>query len=185
VDWLFVGWWEEWVTCPKFAPAARNDAACRLMAEVGLRVKEGCRLELGDIKGGLGRCGTLHVPHGTGARGSGPRERMVPLIHDAGAALRWFVQDVWAHFGEDYTRPGVALGPSEGNNTDGTASRVGGDTLRAALAVAARTHLPDWPDVVTPPVLRHVCASELYRGGMDLIAIQATLGHAWIATTLA
>jgi site-specific recombinase XerD len=33
-------------------------------------------------------------------------------------------------------------------------------------------------------VLRHFCASELYLAGMDLIAIQATLGHAWIATTM-
>src|SRR5664280_872061 len=31
---------------------------------------------------------------------------------------------------------------------------------------------------------RHFCASQLYLGGMDLIAIQATLGHAWIATTM-
>jgi integrase len=30
----------------------------------------------------------------------------------------------------------------------------------------------------------HFCASELYLAGMDLIAIQATLGHAWIATTM-
>jgi hypothetical protein len=29
-----------------------------------------------------------------------------------------------------------------------------------------------------------ICASQLYLGGMDLIAIQATLGHAWIATTM-
>ncbi len=50
-------------------------------------------------------------------------------------------------------------------------------TLRSALAKAAGTHLPDWPDVVTPHVLRHFCASQLYLGGMDLIAIQATLGH--------
>lgn len=27
-------------------------------------------------------------------------------------------------------------------------------------------------------------ASQLYLGGMDLLAIQTTLGHAWIATTM-
>ena len=56
--------------------------------------------------------------------------------------------------------------------------------MRSTLAAAAVTHLPDWPDRVTPHVLRHFCASQLYLGGMDLVAIQATLGHAWIATTM-
>lgn len=36
-------------------------------------------LDLVDIKGDLGRFGKLHVRHGKGARGSGLRERMVPL----------------------------------------------------------------------------------------------------------
>jgi site-specific recombinase XerD len=31
---------------------------------------------------------------------------------------------------------------------------------------------------------RHFCASQLYLGGMDLIAIQEALGHAWVATTM-
>jgi site-specific recombinase XerD len=109
---------------------------------------------------------------------------MVPLINNAGATLRWFVQDVRAQFGGDHTKPGVPLLPSERKNADGSAARVGDEALRAALASAAKAHLPDWPDVVTPHVLRHFCASELYLGGMDLIAIQATLGHAWVATTM-
>jgi integrase/recombinase XerD len=61
---------------------------------------------------------------------------------------------------------------------------VGNETLRSMLAAAAASHLPDWPERVTPHVLRHLCASQLYLGGMDLVAIQATLGHAWIATTM-
>ncbi len=181
---LFDGWRGELATCRKFAPAARNYAACRLMAEVGLRVSEACKLDLADIKWDLGRFGKLHVRHGKGARGSGPRERMVPLINNAGATLRWFVEDVWAQFGDDHTRPRVPLLPSERKNADGPAARAGDETLRAALAAAAKAHLPDWPDVVTPHVLRHFCASQLYLGGMDLIAIQATPGHAWVATTM-
>ena len=92
---LFAGWREELATCRKFAPAARNYTAARLMAEVGLRVNEASHLDLADIKWDLGRFGKLHVRKGKGARGSGPRERMVPLINNAGATLRWFVQDVW------------------------------------------------------------------------------------------
>ncbi|WP_327581861.1 tyrosine-type recombinase/integrase [Nonomuraea sp. NBC_00507] len=181
---LFAGWREELSTCRKFAPAARNYTACRLMSEVGLRVNEACKLDLADIKWELGRFGKLHVRHGKGARGSGPRERMVPLINNAAATLRWFVEDVWAQFGDDHTRPGASLLPSERKNIDGSAARVGDETLRAALARAAQAHLPDWPEVITPHVLRHFCASQLYLGGMDLVAIPATLGHAWIATTM-
>jgi site-specific recombinase XerD len=181
---LFAGWRAELATCRKFSPAARNYTACKLMAEVGLRVSETCKLDLADIKWDLGRFGKLHVRHRKGARGSGPRERMVPLINNARATLRWFIEDVWGQFGDDHTLPGVPLLPSERKNADGTAARVGGETLRAALARSAATHLPDWPEVVTPHVLRHFCASQLYLGGMDLIAIQATLGHAWIATTM-
>ena len=49
VDALFAGWRQELATCRKFAPAARNYAAARLMAEVGLRVNEASHLDLADI----------------------------------------------------------------------------------------------------------------------------------------
>jgi integrase len=45
-------------------------------------------------------------------------------------------------------------------------------------------HLPDWGDRLSPHVLRHYCASELYLHGMDLLAIQELLGHCWVATTM-
>ena len=61
------------------------------LADVGLRVNEVSHLDLADVKWDLGRFGKLHVRMGKGARGSGPRERMVPLINDAGAVLRWFI----------------------------------------------------------------------------------------------
>jgi site-specific recombinase XerD len=181
---LFSGWREELSTCRKFGPAARNYTACRLMADVGLRVNEACKLDLADVKWDLGCFGKLHVRHGKGTRGSGPRERMVPLINNAGGTLRWFVVDVWGQFGDDHTRPGVPLLLSERKNADGTVARVGDETIRAALAKAAAAHLPDWPDDITPHVLRHFCASQLYLAGMDLLAIQEVLGHAWIATTM-
>jgi integrase/recombinase XerD len=181
---LFAGWRAELATCRKFAPAARSYAAARLLADVGLRVNEASHLDLADIKWELGRFGKLHVRQGKGARGSGPRERMVPLINGAGATLRWYVQDVWCCFDDDHARPGAPLFCSERRNADGSAARVGNETLRSALAAAAAVHLPDWPGKITPHVLRHFCASQLYLGGMDLVAIQQALGHAWVATTM-
>jgi site-specific recombinase XerD len=181
---LFTGWSGELAACRKFAPTARNYAAARLMAEVGLRVNEACRLDLSDIKWDLGPFGKLHVRHGKGTRGSGPRERMVPLVNNAGRTLRWFIEDVWGHFGGDHTSPGAPLFPSERKLADGSCGRVGDDTLRAGLSAAADTHLPQWTRELTPHVLRHFCASQLYLSGVDLIAVQELLGHSWIATTM-
>jgi integrase/recombinase XerD len=110
---LFAGWRGELASCRKFAPMARNYAAARLMAEVGLRVNEARRLDLADVKWELGRFGKLHVRYGKGSCGSGPRERMVPLINGAGRTLRWFIEDVWGHFDAGYARPGAPLFPSE------------------------------------------------------------------------
>jgi len=108
---------------------------------------------------------------------------MVPLINNAGSTLRWYVEDVWGCFDADHTRPGAPL-CSERRNIDGSAARVGAEVLRSALARAASDHLRDWAGRVTPHVLRPFCASELYGQGMDLVAIQEVLGHAWIATTI-
>jgi integrase len=152
---LFSGWARELASCRKFAPSARNYTAAKLMAGLGLRVNEVRCLDLDDIKWELGRFGKLHVRHGKGARASGPRERMVPLINDAGLTLRWFIEDVWGY-----------------------------DSLRSGVSRAGAEHLPTWTGGMTPHVLRHYCASELYLDGVDLISIQEMLGHAWVATTM-
>ncbi|WP_309236676.1 site-specific integrase [Micromonospora sp. S-DT3-3-22] len=180
IDTLFTGWAAELTTCRKFAPTARNYTAARLMADVGLRVNEARSLDLDDIKWDIGPFGKLHVRHGKGANGSGPRERMVPLINHAGRTLAWFVEDVWAHFGGDYRTPGTPLFCSERLG----AGRVSYDVLRAGLAAAVAAHLPAWTDKLTPHVLRHYCASQMYLNGVDLIAIQEMLGHSWVATTM-
>ena len=133
VNELLAGWRGELATCRKFAPAARNYAAAKLMSEVGLRVNEASHLDLDDIKWDLGPFGKLHVRKGKGARGSGPRERMVPLIRGAGTTLRWFIEDVWCCFDDDHARPGAPLFCSERRDADGTAAAPGHAACPAAV----------------------------------------------------
>ena len=133
---------------PEVAPAAWNYAAGPVMAEVGLRVNEACRLDLADVKWDLGRFGKLHVRHGKEARGWGPRERMVPLINNARATLRWFVEDVWAAVGHDHTRPGVAAALSGAQERRRDRPPGSGRTRHCAppWPTPPGPHLPDWPD---------------------------------------
>jgi integrase/recombinase XerD len=181
---LFRGWAEDLVVCRKYAPAARNYTAAKLMAEVGLRINECRRLDLDDIKWELGPFGKLHIRYGKGSRGSGPKERMVPLVNNAGRTLRWFIEDVWGQFDGDHTRPGAPLFPSERTGADQSRMRVGYDTLRAGLAAAVVQHLPARAGRLTPHVLRHFCASQMYLNGVDLMSIQEMLGHSWVTTTM-
>jgi integrase len=174
---LFAGWRGELATCRKFAPAARNYAAARLAADVGLRVNEARMLDLDDVRWELGRFGKLNVRHGKGSRRRGPKPRLVPLINGADRGLRWFIQDVSGQFGAGHARPGVPLFPSERKCLDGSCSRATADVFRRSLAEAAARHLPAWAGKLTPHVLRHFCASQLYLAGMSLFAIQELLGH--------
>ncbi|MEU2873491.1 site-specific integrase [Streptomyces olivoreticuli] len=184
VEALFAGWRDDLASCRKFAPMARNFTAAKLMAGLGLRINEVRRLDLDDVRWELGRFGKLHVRFGKGTQGSGPRQRVVPLINGTDRLLRWYVEDVWGHFDDDHTRPGAPLFPSERHHADGSAARAGDDSFRRGLRQAAARHLPGWSERLTPHVLRHYCASELYRHGMDLVAIQELLGHWWVATTM-
>ena len=72
IERLFAGWREEPATRRKFVPAARNYAAARLEADVGLRVNEIRMLDLDNVRWELGRFGKLNVRHGMGARRRGP-----------------------------------------------------------------------------------------------------------------
>ena len=184
IDALFAGWRQELDTCRKYAPSARTFTACRLITQVGLRITETCQLDLDDIKWDLGAFGKLHVRYGKGANRSGPRPRMVPLIgrfrRDAALVHR-------GHLGPArHRRPaaGGAAVPLERRHADRTAKRITDDGIRSGLAEATARHLPGWNGKLTPHVLRHYCASQLYLSGVGLLAIQELLGHAWVVTTM-
>lgn len=188
LDGLFAAWRDDLAHTRKYNTEARDYVACRLMAKVGLRINETRKLDLDDIKDApeLGRLPKLHVRYGKGAYGSGPKARIVPLINSADSLLEWYVQEVRPEFEDEahWSRPGNPLFCSERRYDDGSAKRAAISSLRKGLADAVLRYAPAWHGKITPHVLRHYCASDLYRSGMDLIAIQELLGHEWIATTM-
>lgn len=185
---LFAAWRADLDHTRKFNTEARDYIAAKLMSKIGLRINETSKLDLDDVKDvpELGRYPKLHVRYGKGSHGSGPRVRIVPLINGADPLLEWYVQEVRGELEprEFWSRPGAPMFCSERRNRDGSAKRVAVSSLRGGLADAVERYAPDWRGKITPHVLRHYSASELYRTGMDLIAIQELLGHQWIATTM-
>ena len=176
---FFAAWRQDLAASRKWLTAARHYAMARLAAEVGLRLRELCCLRLEDVHFEHGPLGKLHVRMGKGARGSGPRQRLVPLLGDARTLLVWWVREVRGEFTDDWQLPRAALFPSERGG-----GPITGDTFAAGLRAAAERHLRGPVTRLSPHVLRHACASRLYREGLSLLAVQQLLGHRWLSTTM-
>ncbi|MEU9646489.1 tyrosine-type recombinase/integrase [Streptomyces sp. NPDC048188] len=182
VEGLFEGWRHSVAGVRKYLPAVRNYVAASLWRRVGLRLNESVMLDVGDWRPDLGPFGKLHVRFGKGSAGRGPRARLVPGIDGADVLVTWWLREVRPQFG-DGAGPSAPMFPSERRGGQGQLVRVGGQTLRTALAGAVGEFLPAWSGRLSPHVLRHFCASSLYGRGVDLKAVQELLGHQWLGTT--
>lgn len=184
VEKLFTQWGHTLVHSRKYLPAARDYFAASLWRRLGLRINESVMLDLRDWRPDLGDHGKLHVRHGKGSGGRGPKSRVIPAINSADALITWWLTDVRHQFGPDWSDPDAPMLPSERRDGDtGRCIRVGDDALRKGLVTAVARWLPAWNRRVTPHVLRHYCASSLYGSGVDLKAVQELLGHEWLSTT--
>ena len=82
---LFAGWRQELATCRKYAPTARNYAAARLMADVGVRVNEARSLDLADVRSPARRPARISESrHSSHARRSTPSLRTTTFVRRAG-----------------------------------------------------------------------------------------------------
>lgn len=184
VDELFARWRSSLVDARKYLPAARDYFAASLWRRLGLRINETVMLDLRDWRPDLGEFGKLHVRHGKGGRGRGPKARLVPAINGATELMDWWLGDVRHQFGSDWSDPDAPLLPSERHDPVlPRCRRVGAEALRQGLVRQTARSLPAWSGRLTPHVLRHFCASSLYGSGMDLKALQELLGHEWLSTT--
>ena len=184
VEEFFAGWRGSVLEARKYLPAARDYVAASLWRRLGLRLNETVMLDIRDWRPDLGELGKLHVRHGKGSRGRGPKPRLVPAINGADRLIDWWLAEVRHRFGDDWSDPDAPMLPSERHDKVlDRCSRVGADALRQGLAVQVARFMPAWSGRLTPHVLRHYCASSLYAAGMDLKALQELLGHQWLSTT--
>ncbi len=141
----------------------RDAAMIHLMYASGLRVSELVSLKVGDLdtKGGL-----------VSALGKGGKRRLVPVGEVALDHVGAYLRDI---------RPTVAR-PNETtlfiSPRGGPLTRQGFWKLLKRYALAAGIRTP-----LSPHKLRHSFATHLLRGGADLRAVQAMLGHADLGTT--
>ena len=116
----------------KYLPAARDYFAASLWRRLGLRINETVMLDIRDWRPDLGEFGKLHVRHGKGSRGRGPKARLVPAINGADRLIDWWLAEVRHRFGDDWSDPDAPMLPSERHDPDARALPAGRAPTRCA-----------------------------------------------------
>lgn len=145
----------------------RRDHALLLVAiETGLRVSELTGLTCAAVQLGAG----AHVR----CHGKGRKERITPLRREAREVLQAWLKE----------RGGAAADPLFPGPKGGRLSR---DAVRRLVERHVATASPACPSLVakdvTPHTLRHSCAMNLLRHGVDTATIALWLGHEDVRTT--
>jgi integrase/recombinase XerD len=149
-------------------PRGRRDRTLLLfLARTGARVSEA--LNACDLQLDRPRAQVL-------LRGKGRKERIVPIPGDLVTALKALMRERGVDRHE--ARP-LFVG------THGTPLTRFGAThiVRRAVAAATATTPELAGKSISPHVLRHSLAMTLLQSGVDLLTIQAWLGHSQVATT--
>lgn len=144
---------------------ARNRAIIEVLFSCGLRVTELVTLRLSDL---------FLDDKFMRVRGKGSKERLVPISDKAIRELRlWFMD-----------RNLMRIKPGEDDYV--FLNRRGAHLTRTMILIMVKRQAEEAgiTKTISPHTFRHSFATELLRGGADLRAIQAMLGHEKIDTTL-
>lgn len=152
----------------------RDRAVLELLYGLGLRLAELVGLNLGDLDFDTGR---------VRVRGKGERERVLPLLGEAEAALRIYLAErlapeVWRDLQDGILRAGVAARPVFLGRRE---RRI----ARRTVQMRVRRYATELAQVagVSPHTLRHSFATHLLDGGAGVRIVQELLGHRNLATT--
>ena len=139
---------------------ARDVAVVTLLYGSGLRISEALGLTWADVP----------LPNALRITGKGGKERLVPVIPAARAAVvRYARLCPFAH-----TPHGALFRGARGGQLNGRAIAKVMELSRQQLGL---------PATATPHAMRHSFATHLLSAGGDLRAIQELLGHATLSTT--
>ena len=154
----------------------RDYTLFRLMYATGLRIDEALHLDLIDINFSHGELGSLHVRFGKGSRGSGKRERWVPMLTDIDKLLKWYLKHVRPMYTTSIDTH--ALFPTRMSGRL-SASRVT-DQLYRYMELFEIPKVYHW----SSHKFRHAFATHNYESGMKLLSLKDLLGHSSIYTTM-
>ena len=142
----------------------RNKAIIEVLFSCGLRVSELVNLKLSNL---------FLKEKFIRVEGKGRKERLVPISDDAIHQLElWF-----------YDRRQLKIKPGEEDYV--FLNRRGAHLTRTMILIMIKRQAKEAgiEKTISPHTLRHSFATALLRGGADLRAIQAMLGHEKISTT--
>lgn len=143
----------------------RDRALLELLYGTAIRVGECERLDLGDVD--LLR-GQLMIRNGKGRK-----DRVVPLVGQAAAAVDVYLRDARSELQRDPSERALFI--------TAWGSRL--NVKRIQDLVRSHAKAAGLDIRVTPHTLRHGCATHLLQNGADVRHVQKLLGHANVQTT--
>jgi integrase/recombinase XerD len=147
----------------------RDRTLLLFLARTGARVSEALGVDACDLQLEQPRPQVL-------LRGKGRKERIVPIPHDLVKALQALMRER----GIDQHHRGALFVGTQGARL----TRFGATHIVRRAVAAATANMPELArKTISPHVLRHSLAMVLLQSGVDLLTIQAWLGHSQVATT--
>jgi site-specific recombinase XerD len=152
------------------SPRGRRDRTLRLfLARTGARVSEALGVQAADLTLDGARSQVM-------LRGKGRKQRRVPLARDAVTAI----DNLLRERGVGRHEPVPLFVGTHGQ----CLTRFGAIHVVRRAVAAASQQMPELArKPISPHLLRHSLAMILLQSGVDLLTIQAWLGHAQVATT--
>lgn len=146
----------------------RDHALLLFLVRTGARVSEALGVNVADLH--------LESPPQVLFRGKGRKQRMVPLALDLARTLRALCRERGLDRNEQHP---IFVGARGNRLTRFGATHI----VRRAVKGGALRNPALAEQRVSPHLLRHTHAMRLLQSGVDLVTIQAWLGHAQLATT--